>query len=68
MPELVGGGGVSLGKVLGVGSACVSLDESLLAVAVDADENGTDEPGDSDRGLDDIERVPRSWPAVGSKT
>jgi hypothetical protein len=26
-------------------SACVSLDESLLAVAVDADEDGADEPG-----------------------
>jgi hypothetical protein len=31
--------------LLGVDSACVSLDESLLAVAVDADEDGADEPG-----------------------
>jgi hypothetical protein len=66
VPELVGGCGVSLGKLLGVGLACVSLDESLLAV--DADEDGTDEPGDRDRGLDDVERVARSWPTVGSGT
>jgi hypothetical protein len=51
--------------LLGVGSACVSLDKSLLAVAVDADEDGADEPGDGDRGLDDVERVINSWPTVG---
>jgi hypothetical protein len=45
VPELVGGCGVSLGELFGVGSMCVSLDESLLAVAVDADEDGADEPG-----------------------
>jgi hypothetical protein len=66
--ELASGCGVSLGKLLGIGSACVSLDESLLAVAVDTDEDGTDEPGDSDRGLDNVERVERSWPTVGSRT
>jgi hypothetical protein len=68
VPELAGGCGVPLSKLLGVGSACVSLDESLLAVAVDTDEDGTDEPGDGDRGLDDVERVERSWPTVGSRT
>jgi hypothetical protein len=57
VPELAGGCGVALGKLLGVGSACVSLDESLLAVAIDADQDGTDEPGNSDSGLDDVERV-----------
>jgi hypothetical protein len=68
VPELISGCRVSLGKLFGVGSACVSLDESLLAVAVDAYKDGTDEPGDSDRGLDDVERVLRSWPTVGSGT
>jgi hypothetical protein len=63
--ELASGCRVSLGELLGIGSACVSLDESLLAVAVDADEDGTDEPGDGDRDLDDVERVARSWPTVG---
>jgi hypothetical protein len=29
----------------GVGSVCVALDEPLLAVAVDADEDGADGPG-----------------------
>jgi hypothetical protein len=65
--ELAGGCGVSLGELLSIGSASVSLDESLLAVAVDVDEDedGADEPGDGDGGLDDVERVDRSWPAVG---
>jgi hypothetical protein len=67
VPELIGGCRVSLGKLLGVGSVCVSLDESLLAVAIDANEDGADEPGDGDRGLDDVERVDRSWPTVGSR-
>lgn len=68
VPELVGGCGVSLSQLLGVGSMCVSLDESLLAVAVDADEDSADEPGDGDRGLDDVEQVDRGWPTVGPRT
>lgn len=67
MPELFGGCGVSLGQLLGVGPACVALDESLLAVAVDADEDSTDEPGNRDGGLDDVERVYKRWPTVGSR-
>lgn len=68
VPELAGGCRITLGRLLGVGSVCIPLDESLLAVAVDADEDGTDEPGDRDRGLDDVERVPRSWLTVESRT
>jgi hypothetical protein len=66
--ELISGCGVSLGKLFGVGSACVSLHESLLAVAVDANEDGTDKAGDGDRGFDDVERVDNSWPTVGRGT
>ncbi len=68
MPELVGGCGVSLGKLLSVSSMCVTLDESLLAVAIDTDDDGTDEPGNGDRSLDDVERVDQSWPTVESRT
>jgi hypothetical protein len=67
VPKLVGGCRVPLGELLGVDSACVSLDKSLLAVAVDADEDGADDP-DGDRGLDNVEQVDRSWPTVGSRT
>jgi hypothetical protein len=64
--ELIGGCRVSLGKLLGIGSVCVSLGESLLAVAVDADEDGTDKPGDGDRGLEEFERIDGRWAtAVG---
>ncbi|MGH3885239.1 MAG: hypothetical protein ACRDSZ_01510 [Pseudonocardiaceae bacterium] len=56
VPELAGGRRITLGKLLGISSACVSLNESLLAVAVDADEDGTNEPGDGDRGPYDVER------------
>jgi hypothetical protein len=66
--ELTSGCGVSLGELLGVGSVCVSLGESLLPIAVDADEDGTNEPGDGDGGLDNVEQVDRSWPTVGSGT
>jgi hypothetical protein len=68
VPKLVGGCRVPLGELLGVGSACVSFDESLLAVAVDANEDRTDEPGDGDRGLDDVERVDNNRPTVGPRT
>jgi hypothetical protein len=66
VPELVSGCGVSLGQLLGVGPGA-SLDESLLAVAVDADEDSTDEPGNGDGGLDDVEWIDRRWPTVGSR-
>jgi hypothetical protein len=65
--KLFGGCGVALGKLLRVGSVCVSLDESLLAVGVDTDEDSTDEPGDSDGGLNDVKWVDRGWPTVGSR-
>jgi hypothetical protein len=64
--ELISGCGVSLGKLLGVCPVCVSLDQPLLAIAVDADEDGTVEPGDGNRGLDDVQRVNNSRPTVGS--
>jgi hypothetical protein len=65
MPELVSGCGVSRGKLLGVGSVCISLQDSLLAVAVNADEHGTDKPGNSDRGFDDVKLINRNRPTVG---
>ncbi|MDQ2882335.1 MAG: hypothetical protein M3Y48_14295 [Actinomycetota bacterium] len=68
VPELVGGCRITLSKLIGVGSMRVSLDESLLAVAIDANKNGTDEPGNGDRSLDDVERIDRSWPTVGPGT
>jgi hypothetical protein len=65
VPELPSGCRVTLGELFGIGPAGISLDESLLAVAIDTDQDGTDEPGDGDGGLDDVELVDRSWPAVG---
>jgi hypothetical protein len=50
--KLLRSGGVSLRKLLVVGSVCVSFDKALLAVAVNTDEDGPDELGDGDRGLD----------------
>jgi len=65
--ELVSGGRVSLGELLRIGSAGVSLDKALFAVTIDADEDGTDEPRNGNRGLYYVERVDNSWPAVGSR-
>ncbi len=59
VPELVGGCRITLSKLIGVGSMRVSLDESLLAVAIDANKDGTDEPGNGDRSLDDVKRIDR---------
>lgn len=60
------------GEVLEWQEPSITTPHSRSSAALDdpgpPGENGTDEPGDGDRSLDDVERVERTRPTVGSRT